>query len=132
MKLVAACAAAAAALALSCGSARQQRPKDLDVTSYTPEAPIEATESIEIQFDKPAVAETEVGRPIDPAWLAIRPAVAWTGHWRDRQTMVIDPAADLAPATKYTVALAGPLRDRTAGFAFDFIHQPLEVDGLWG
>jgi uncharacterized protein YfaS (alpha-2-macroglobulin family) len=136
MKLVAACAAVATAttlaLALSCSSTAPQRPKDLDVTSYTPEAPIEATESIEIQFDKPVVDETEVGRPIDPAWLAIRPAVAWTGHWRDRQTMVIDPSAELAPATRYTVALAGALRDRTAGFHFDFIHQPLEVDGMWG
>jgi len=45
---------------------------------------------------------------------------------------VIDPDAELAPATRYTIALAGELRDRTDGFRFEFVHQPLEVDGLFG
>jgi uncharacterized protein YfaS (alpha-2-macroglobulin family) len=122
----------AAALAVSCGSARPKRPKDLSVMSYSPTEAIDAAQSIEIQFDRPVIEVDQVGRPVDPGWISIAPAFAWTGHWRDRQTMVIEPGVDLAGGTRYQVSLAGPLADRTDHFRFGFVHQPLAVDGVWG
>jgi uncharacterized protein YfaS (alpha-2-macroglobulin family) len=115
----------------SCGSARPKA-HELAVTSYSPTEAVETPEAIEIQFDRPVVDAQLVGRPPDPAWVTIEPQVAWTGHWRDRQTLVIAPSTDLAPATTYKVSLAGALRARTGGFTFQFVHQPLEVDGVFG
>jgi uncharacterized protein YfaS (alpha-2-macroglobulin family) len=119
----------ATALLLSCGSARH-KPRDLAVTSYSPTEAVETAEAIEIQFDRPVIDEALVGRPADQAAVTLAPAFAWTGHWRDRQTLVVQPSVALAPGTRYQVALAGALRDRTGGFTFDFVHQPLQVDGV--
>src|SRR5690349_24896723 len=107
----------------SCGSNRRQRPVDLAVTSYSPTEATETASSIEIQFDRPVVDATAVGSAIDPAWIAITPAVAWTGHWKDRQSLAIAPTGELAAATTYHVALAGDLKARTGGFTFQFVHQ---------
>src|SRR5689334_15522053 len=116
----------------ACGSNRRQRPVDLAVTSYSPTEAIETASAIEIQFDRPVVDATAVGTAIDPSWITITPAVTWAGHWTDRQSLAIDPAGELAADTTYHVVLAGELAARTGGFKFQFVHQPLEVDGVFG
>ncbi len=117
-------------LLASCGGS--PRANDVQVMSFAPKGPIEKTEPITIRFDKPVVDEAMVGKPADPRAIAVSPAFAWTGHWQDQRTLVIDPSAKLAPSTRYEITLSGELGKRTADFKFSFVHQPLVVEGLWG
>ncbi|HEY4182337.1 MAG TPA: MG2 domain-containing protein [Kofleriaceae bacterium] len=118
-----------ALLVTGCGGNQKS---DLQVMSYTPSGSVEKTEPVEIKFDKPVVDEAMVGKPADPAAVAITPAVAWKGFWQDRQTLAIEPQGELAPSTRYQVALTGELAKRTHNFHFDFVHRPLAVEGVWG
>jgi len=118
----------AAALLLSCGS--QPHP-DLTVTAWSPKDTATTAAPIEVHFDHPVVETAQVGTAVDPDAVAIQPAVAWHGHWQDRQTLVIEPDP-LAGATRYTVQLKGDLAARTGGFSFSFVHRPLELVGLDG
>ncbi|MGE3546474.1 MAG: MG2 domain-containing protein, partial [Kofleriaceae bacterium] len=107
-------------------------PRDLQVMSFSPQGAIDKTEPLEIRFDKPVVDEAMVGTRVSPELITIGPSVEWNGFWQDRQTLMIEPTAELAPSTRYRVALAGELGKRTAGFGFSFVHRPLAVEGVWG
>jgi uncharacterized protein YfaS (alpha-2-macroglobulin family) len=118
-----------ATAALACGNSGQ---RDLAVTSYSPRERADDASAIEITFDRPVVDASEVGRPAGAGLVVLAPAAAYSGHWRDRQTLVIEPSAPLKASTRYKVALAGDLEKRTDGFAFEFVHKPLIVEGVWG
>jgi uncharacterized protein YfaS (alpha-2-macroglobulin family) len=122
-------ATAATATLLSCGS---QPHRDLTVTAWSPQDTATYPSAIEVRFDRPVVDETKVGTAVDPGTVAIEPAIPWKGHWSDRQTLVVEPESTLAPATRYTVRLTGPLADRTGAFSFSFVNRPLELVGLDG
>ncbi|MCA9679769.1 MAG: hypothetical protein H6708_23625 [Kofleriaceae bacterium] len=123
-------AAALAATALaSCGSAARH---DLTVTGYSPTAGDADDSVIEVHFDRPVVDDAAVGGAVDTAAVVIEPAVTWHGHWQDRQTLVIEPLEPLRASTRYHVRLAGDLHARSGGFGFDFVHRPLELDGVLG
>ena len=129
--LAASCATALALLALAaCGTSGGNR--DLVVTSFSPKEQTDDASSIELRFDRPAVTEAEVGKPVAPSSVVIAPEVAWEGHWQDRQTLVVTPKAALKGSTRYKVSLAGELARRTDGFSFTFVHRPLVVEGIWG
>jgi hypothetical protein len=100
--------------------------------SFSPQGTIDTAEPVQIRFDRPAVDASMVGKPAAPGSVLITPAVTWKGFWQDRQTLVIEPTAALAPSTRYEVQLAGELGKRTAEFTFAFIHAPLAVEGVWG
>lgn len=125
-------ATAAGLLATGLASCGSPGARDLTVTGYSPRQPIDDLEPIEIQFDQPVVSEVEVGGAASADAVTITPALRWTGHWRDRQTLVIQPSEALDAATRYQVVLAGTLGARTAGFSFAFVHKPLAIDGVWG
>ena len=102
-------------LIASCSGGQQQK-GDLQVMSYGPQGPIDKAEPVEIKFDKPVVDEAMVGKPAGPSAVAITPTVAWKGFWQDRQTLSIDPD-ELAPSTRYKVALQGDLVHGTSCFS---------------
>src|SRR5205085_12558245 len=91
-----------------------------------------AATPIEASSDQPVTEDVQVGTPVDAEMVTVTPAVAWTGRWRDRHTLVIEPDEPLHASTRYEVALAGELARRTGGFHFTFVHEPLEVEGLAG
>lgn len=125
-------AAGVLVLAMAFGGCGGGTHHDLQVMSYTPQGPVDKPGPVEIKFDKPVVDEAMVGKPAEPGAVAITPATAWKGFWHDRQTLTIEPTTPLAASTRYRVALSGELAHRTAGFQFEFIHQPLTVEGVWG
>lgn len=112
-----------------CGSG--QRP-DLAVTAFSPTRAAAEARAIEVSFDQPVIEDGQIGAALDAGSVALTPAVPWTGRWRDRYTLVIEPTEPLAPSTRYQVALTGELGRRTGGFRFEFVHQPLEVEGVAG
>ncbi|HEX4455683.1 MAG TPA: MG2 domain-containing protein [Kofleriaceae bacterium] len=114
----------------ACGSHRSQH--ELHVMSYGPQRPIDKAEPIELRFDQPVVPAELVGTPALPDAITVRPAFAWKGYWQDRQTLIVEATAQLAPATRYQVALGGQLAARADAFSFSFVHRPLEVEGVWG
>ena len=120
-------------LALACGGSGTSQPRDLTVVSHTPgdERP-DASEPFQIRFDKPVVGEEQIGQTLAQAPVSIEPAIEFKAQWTDRQTLVVSPAVELAPSTRYAVRLTGPLAGRTGGFQFAFVNRPLEVDGVWG
>jgi uncharacterized protein YfaS (alpha-2-macroglobulin family) len=124
--------ALALAGAVSCGGSNQA-PPDLKVVSHAPaDKRTDQSEAIQLRFDKPVVAESEIGAAVAQPPLAIEPAVAVKAQWSDRQTLVVTPAAPLASSTRYQVRLTGALAGRTGDFHFSFVNRPLEVDGVWG
>ncbi|HKE14154.1 MAG TPA: MG2 domain-containing protein [Kofleriaceae bacterium] len=125
-------ALAALSLAQACGGS-SKRPPDLKVISHTPgDMRTDPAEAIQIHFDKPVVAEEQIGAALAEPPVAIAPAVAIKAQWADRQTLVLAPAATLASSTRYRVSLTGALAGRTGDFQFAFVNHPLEVDGVWG
>ena len=116
-------------LLAACGGGQQPK-TDLQVMSYGPQGHVDKAEPVEIKFDKPVVEESMVGKPADPAAVAITPSVPWKGYWQDRQTLTIEPVEGLAASTRYKVALQGELAKRTHGFEFAFVHRPLVVEGV--
>lgn len=117
-----------AGASLTCGGNTPHEGNALHVLSYAPHGPVEAAQPVQIQFDRPVVAADMVGKPADPTTVKVTPAFPWTGVWKDRQTLVLQPTAPLAPSTRYEVTLTGELAKRTDDFSFTFIHQPLELD----
>ncbi len=105
---------------------------DVQVMSYSPQGPVDRAEPIVIRFDKPVVPESEVSKSVDEDDVAVSPAFEWKGYWQDAQTLVIDPATKLVPSTRYEIGLTGSLGERTGKFGFNFVHQPLAVEGVWG
>ncbi|HVV88583.1 MAG TPA: Ig-like domain-containing protein [Kofleriaceae bacterium] len=126
---LAAVTAALLAAAAGCGPGAHH---DLAVTTFSPARTSDGRAPIEIRFDRPVVDETQVGTSVDDRSLTLAPAAPWHGRWEDRQTLVVEPDGALAPSTRYTVKLAGALAQRTGGFGFTFVHQPLAVTGLVG
>jgi uncharacterized protein YfaS (alpha-2-macroglobulin family) len=116
-------------LLAACGSST---PHDLQVMSFSPTGDVDKVQPVEIHFDKPVVSEAEVGKPASPGSVKVEPEFPWKGYWHDRQTLVIEPTAPLAPSTRYDVSLAGELGKRTSEFTFSFVHEPLAVEGIWG
>lgn len=119
-----------AALAATFGGCGSGQHHDLAVTTFSPSRTAGATTPIEVSFDRPVIEDGEVGTAVDPETVTLTPAVPWTGRWRDRYTLVIEPSEALRASTRYQVALAGALARRTGGFQFAFVHLPLEVEGL--
>ncbi len=117
-----------AAATASCGTPPA---RDLHVLSYSPSGDQAAATPIEVRFDKPVIAEREVGKPAASDVVALSPAVPWKGYWQDRQTLIVEPQAPLAESTQYSVRLGGGLDARTGGFTFSFTHRPLAVEGVW-
>ena len=115
---------------LACGGGGKKA--DLQVMSFTPQGQVDKAEAVEIRFDKPVVDEAMVGKPAAPDTVQMTPAVAWKGHWQDRQTLLVEPTEALAASTRYQVALGGTLATRTQHFSFAFVHRPLVVEGVWG
>ena len=118
-----------AAALLSCGGSQ---PRDLTVTSFSPDQSIEYEVPIEVRFDRPVIEATQVGSAVDPETVSLEPAVEWAGHWRDRQTIVLDPSGELRGGARYTVRLKGELARRAGDFSFSFVYAPLVLDGLVG
>jgi len=105
----------------------------LIVTAHAPnQHNVDPSPTIMIQFDKPAVAEIEVGADILDMPIAISPAIDSNAHWLDRQTLIINPITELTASTRYTVELLGELAIRTNAFSFSFVNQPLQLEGIWG
>lgn len=124
-----AAAGTTAVLALgSCGGG--QRP-DLKVTTFSPVRLADGDGPIEVHFDKPVIDDAQVGAGVTTG-IAIEPAVPWRGHWQDRQTLILEPLEPLRASTRYRVVLTDALARRTGGFHFEFVQQPLTVDGLVG
>lgn len=117
-------------LAGSCGGGGVHN--DVQVMSYSPKGTVDRAESVVIRFDKPVIPKVLVSKPVDPRDVAITPSFTYKGYWQDQQTMVLDPDQQLTPSTRYQVALLGTLGERTGSFRFDFVHQPLAVEGIWG
>ncbi|MEO8699520.1 MAG: MG2 domain-containing protein, partial [Kofleriaceae bacterium] len=132
LRLTSPCALAGLALLLSCGGPRPAGNRELQVLAFSPEGTIDKAEQITIRFDKPVVAESAVGKPADPATVAVSPAFTWSGFWQDTRTLVVDPTERLAASTKYTVTLQGDLATRTQAFAMSFVHRPLAIEGVSG
>src|SRR5579862_995522 len=78
----------------ACGS---NQPHDLQVMSYSPQGEVDKVQPVEIRFDKPVVGELEVGKPAPQTSVKVEPEFPWKGYWQDRQTLVIEPTAPLAP-----------------------------------
>ncbi|HUH05994.1 MAG TPA: MG2 domain-containing protein [Kofleriaceae bacterium] len=116
---------------LSC-SGRQQTDRDLVVASFSPEKTGDGQSPIQIPFDRPVVDAAGVGPALTELPVVLEPAADVRGHWRDRQTLVLTPTSSLARSTRYKVTLGGELARRTGGFSFEFVNQPLEVEGVWG
>ena len=55
------------------------------------------------RFDTPATELENVGAVLDKAPVVSSPEMSWTGHFSDRQTLVITPATALSPATRYEI-----------------------------
>lgn len=108
----------------SAGSEQALKPK---VLSFSPgKATDNLREELRIQFDSPMVEEGEVGQEVKRR-VSISPEVPIKVVYVDRQTLSIQPLADLQPATAYVVTL---LRDRKKGIEkqeFQFHVQPLTV-----
>lgn len=120
-----------AAGVLACGGPNRGE-RDLVVTSFSPAEGDPGTGPIQIQFDRPVVDASQVGAALTEPPVDLEPAATVRAHWSDRQTLVLAPQSALAPSTRYTVKLREPLRARTGGFTFSFVHQPLQVQGLFG
>lgn len=112
----------------------QTRPT-VNVVSWSPEGAAHGhVDAVEVMFDHPVVEEAEVGRPLPAGVVRVEPAVEVTAHFRDRQTLVVQPAASLAPGTRYQVTL---LDDLPATIPDDerqhsFVYEPIEVVGIRG
>lgn len=126
-------AALSASLGLAACSGKSQQKAELTVTSFAPDgATYDPTPYIQIQFDAPVVAEEQVGAQLDDPPLALEPEMDVDAHWLDRQTLVAVPVAELAPSTRYQVALRGPLAGRTNDFTFSFVSSPLQITTVSG
>lgn len=88
--------------------------------------------TLRIQFAEPVIDAAQIGTSASDALARLEPAVPLEGYWLDRQTLALTPLADLNPSTRYKVELMGELAARTENFRFDFVHQPLMVEGVWG
>lgn len=132
-----ACASVPAALlavwALSCGGrTTAETPSPLVVTSYAPAERSVGDEPIQLSFDQPVVDDEQVASPLSIPPVVLEPSLELNAHWLDRQTLVLEPRTPLRSSTRYKVSLAGELAERTGGFEFSFIHEPLVVEGIWG
>lgn len=121
----------AASLSLSCGG-KSKKTASLVVSSYSPSEESTGSEPIQLRFDQPVVGDDQVGETLTAAPVAVEPAIQTTAYWLDRQTLVVTPTSELRPSTRYRVELTGDLGERTAGFSFSFVHEPLTVEGIWG
>ncbi|MEM9488398.1 MAG: MG2 domain-containing protein, partial [Myxococcota bacterium] len=129
--MLAVVAGAVAMLFASCGG-KSKADADLVVTSHAPNGTSVGNDSIQLSFDQPVVADEQIGQPLSAVPLSIEPALAVQSHWLDRQTLVAIPDREMARSTRYKVELTGELGKRTGGFSFEFVHEPLVVEGLWG
>jgi len=125
-------AAAAGVIGVVIAGCGGNPPHDLQVMSYAPQGALTQAGPVEIKFDKPVVDEAMIGKAAAPDSVRITPAIGWKGLWRDRQTLMIEPTAALAPSTRYRVALTGALARRADDFSLAFVYRPLVVEGLTG
>jgi hypothetical protein len=102
---------------LSCGGSQ---PRDLTVTSFSPDHSIDYEVPIEVRFDRPVIEAGQVGSAVDPDTVSLEPSVPWAGHWQDRQTIVLEPSGKLVGAARYTVRLKGELARRAREISISF------------
>src|SRR5688572_28559825 len=114
----------------SCGGGSSAN--DVQVMSFSPTGAVDGDATITIRFDRPVVDEPRIAGAVEPELVVVSPAVPWRGFWQDQRTLVVDPTAPLASSTRYRVALGGELGRRTAGLAFDFVSDPIAVEGVAG
>ena len=95
------------------------------IAMHVPGAAHYQDDAIQLRFDGPAVGLEEVGEPLAVTPVAIQPALALATYWTDRQTLVMRPLQPLRPATRYSIELRGPLRERFAPQpTLEFTHRP--------
>lgn len=130
--LAAACTVAVVlSSSLSCNSKKKAKVSDLVVSTHWPKEQSTESEPIQIRFEEPVVADEAVGVTLETLPVSIQPAFEATAHWLDRQSLFVAPVGSLAPSTRYNVKLVGQLGDRTGGYSFSFVHEPLVVEGIW-
>lgn len=117
---------------LSCSTEKKKTASSLNVTSYPPNETSTGTTEVQLRFDQPVVDEDQIGDKVEKPPIEVEPAVSAKAYWLDRQTMVVTIYDKLTPSTRYEVSLTGELGERTGRFSFDFVHQPLVVEGMWG
>src|SRR5690348_11211435 len=95
----------------ACGGA-DKKPA-LRILDVTPSGQVEALDSpVIVRFDKPAIAEGQVGKPVASSPITLSPSVALTAHWPDRQTLVLQPAAPLSASTRYELVFGDALKQQ--------------------
>lgn len=67
--------------------------------------------ALAVVFSQPMVPPADVGGPAALPELRLDPATPFTARWADQSTLVIAPAAPLAPATHYTATISPGLAD---------------------
>jgi alpha-2-macroglobulin len=126
----------AASLPQGCGGTTTEAPRFVPARALWPETVSlgDGDQAIRVEFDKPMVEASEVGVGLAAPPLTVDPAARLAAMWDDRQTLVIEPAEELAPSTTYTVRLAGELAAHVdaADAEFSFVYKPLEVVGTFG
>ncbi|MBN2719452.1 MAG: hypothetical protein JXX14_26610, partial [Deltaproteobacteria bacterium] len=125
------------ALGLACSesSPTPTAAADIHVVAFAPDATVlDSREMVQIKFDKPAVAEAEVGKTLTKIPVSFSPRMNVTGHWLDRQTLVLKPTENYRSATRYKVTLVSPLSSRVTKkeHTHAFVHEPLTLKGIVG
>ena len=67
--------------------------------------------ALAVVFSQPMVPPEAVGQPAALPDLRLEPAAATSARWADQRTLVLFPAAPLAPATRYTATIGAGLTD---------------------
>jgi uncharacterized protein YfaS (alpha-2-macroglobulin family) len=121
---------------VGCGApVRPASTPELQVISF---APLDETESsekpapIRIRFNRPVVAEEQVGALLSQVPIVVHPAVRVAASWTDRQTLLVRPLTRLRPSTRYRVAFTGALPEVAGGGSFSYVHRPLAIERLSG
>lgn len=94
-----------------------------------PQTDVPRKETLRFQFNQDQVAAGTVGKPLDAGVLTLKPAVAGTVRWEDRQTLAFEPDVLLAAATDYLVTIDLAKAGAGAGqTALQFKTRPRGID----
>jgi hypothetical protein len=121
-----------------CGApVRPSASPELVVTSFAPldeagPAAGERSALLRIRFNRPVVAEEQVGVALASPPVVVHPAVRVAASWTDRQTLLVRPLARLRPSTRYRVALTSAIPAVAGAGSLSFVHRPLRVVELSG
>jgi uncharacterized protein YfaS (alpha-2-macroglobulin family) len=126
-RLLAVVVPALAVLTLACRA--PVLPEMRHVVAFTPHDERVQPGKLQVVFDRPAVATSDVGTTLVQAPVSLDPPAELTATWVDRQTLVVE-VAPLQPATRYALRLLGDLAATTKEREFWFVEAPLEVTRL--